>query len=55
MSAASVQAIRIIFRFLFAVPLLILAIDGIRPHEHVNESLFGTGKVLLYQFCCVQR
>ncbi|EIM80847.1 uncharacterized protein STEHIDRAFT_30172, partial [Stereum hirsutum FP-91666 SS1] len=36
------NAIRVMFRFLFAAPLLILAVDGIRPHQHVNESLIGT-------------
>ncbi|KAI0301765.1 hypothetical protein B0F90DRAFT_295561 [Multifurca ochricompacta] len=36
------NTIRILFRLLFAVPLCILAIDGIRPHQHVNDSLFAT-------------
>ncbi|KAF8663650.1 hypothetical protein AX16_000892 [Volvariella volvacea WC 439] len=34
--------IRIIFRFIFVVPLLILGIDGVRPHNHINESMFWT-------------
>ncbi|KAF9443994.1 hypothetical protein P691DRAFT_808025 [Macrolepiota fuliginosa MF-IS2] len=35
--------IRIIFRFLFCVPLLILGVDGVRPHDHrINESMLLT-------------
>jgi len=34
---------RIIFRFLFVIPILILAIDGLTPHTHtVNESPMWT-------------
>jgi hypothetical protein len=36
------QTIRVVFRLLFAIPLVILSIDGIRPHHHVNESLYVT-------------
>jgi hypothetical protein len=36
------NTVRIIFRFLFVLPLLVLAIDGVRPHQHVNESMFWT-------------
>jgi hypothetical protein len=36
------QTIRVVFRLLFAVPLLVLAIDGIRPHHHINETLYVT-------------
>lgn len=32
------NTLRVVFRFLFVAPLLILAIDGVRPHQHVNES-----------------
>ncbi|KAJ3564882.1 hypothetical protein NP233_g8005 [Leucocoprinus birnbaumii] len=35
--------IRVLFRFLFCVPLLILGIDGSRPHDHhINESMLWT-------------
>ncbi|KAG9083347.1 hypothetical protein FRC07_013937, partial [Ceratobasidium sp. 392] len=35
--------IRIVFRFMFVLPLLTLAADGIKPdHNHVNESPFWT-------------
>ncbi|KAI0273072.1 hypothetical protein BGY98DRAFT_1099565 [Russula aff. rugulosa BPL654] len=36
------NSVRTFFRVLFAVPLFILSIDGIRPHHHVNESIFAT-------------
>lgn len=36
------NSVRTVFRLLFAVPLCILSIDGIRPHHHVNESVFGS-------------
>ncbi|EJF60734.1 hypothetical protein DICSQDRAFT_170879 [Dichomitus squalens LYAD-421 SS1] len=36
------NCIRVLFRFLFVVPLLVLAVDGVRPHQHVNESPFWT-------------
>ncbi|KAI0264253.1 hypothetical protein BC834DRAFT_970969 [Gloeopeniophorella convolvens] len=36
------NTIRVLFRLLFALPLLILAIDGIRPHQHVNDVMFWT-------------
>ncbi|KAG8920262.1 hypothetical protein FRC01_000851 [Tulasnella sp. 417] len=32
--------IRIAFRLLFTLPLMVLGIDGIRPHNPVNESHF---------------
>lgn len=49
----SLKFIRVIFRFLFVVPLLILGIDGIRPHKHVNESMFWTDfLVILAGFGC---
>ncbi|TFK50872.1 hypothetical protein OE88DRAFT_1630947 [Heliocybe sulcata] len=33
------DTLRVIFRFMFVAPLLILAVDGIRPHQHLNESI----------------
>lgn len=36
------NTIRVVFRLLFAVPLVILAIDGVRPHHHINDTMFGT-------------
>ncbi|KAI0695189.1 hypothetical protein C8T65DRAFT_584489 [Cerioporus squamosus] len=36
------NCLRVVFRFLFVAPLLVLAIDGVRPHQHVNESPFWT-------------
>jgi hypothetical protein len=36
------NSVRTVFRLLFAVPLCILSIDGIRPHPHVNESIFAS-------------
>jgi hypothetical protein len=36
------QTIRVVFRLVFAIPLIILSIDGIRPHHHINESLYVT-------------
>ncbi|KAF5355592.1 hypothetical protein D9757_012829 [Collybiopsis confluens] len=37
------NTIRVAFRYLFTVPLLILGIDGVRPHHHINNSNFWTG------------
>jgi len=35
--------IRVVFRFMFVLPLLTLSADGIKPnHNHVNESAFWT-------------
>lgn len=36
------NCIRIFFRFLFTVPFVILAIDGVRPHQHINDKMFPT-------------
>ncbi|KAI0685585.1 hypothetical protein BC835DRAFT_1421119 [Cytidiella melzeri] len=33
---------RILFRFMFVLPLFVLGIDGVRPHQHVNDSFFWT-------------
>ena len=30
-------------RFLFSIPLIILGIDGIRTHHHINEKMLYTG------------
>ena len=37
--------IRVVFRFLFIIPILILGVDGVRPHHHINEVVFWTGKI----------
>jgi len=34
--------IRVAFRLVFFVPILILGIDGLQPHHHINENPFGT-------------
>ncbi|KAF8267483.1 hypothetical protein EI94DRAFT_1581058, partial [Lactarius quietus] len=34
------NTIRVVFRLLFAVPLCILAIDGVRPHHHINDVMY---------------
>ncbi|KAI0343625.1 hypothetical protein BDW22DRAFT_1356095 [Trametopsis cervina] len=34
--------VRIVFRFMFVIPLMILGIDGVRPHQHINDSNFWT-------------
>jgi len=34
--------IRIIFRFIFVVPFVILGADGVRVHSHINESMMWT-------------
>ncbi|EAU91193.2 hypothetical protein CC1G_06828 [Coprinopsis cinerea okayama7 len=39
---AELNTIRVIFRFLFTVPLLILGVDGVRPHHHINEKMVFT-------------
>ncbi|KAJ3752482.1 hypothetical protein EV361DRAFT_973630 [Lentinula raphanica] len=36
------NTIRVLFRYLFTVPILILGIDGSRPHQHINENPFWT-------------
>ncbi|THV02221.1 hypothetical protein K435DRAFT_836570 [Dendrothele bispora CBS 962.96] len=37
------NTIRVVFRFIFCCPLMILGIDGVKPHEHrVNENMFWT-------------
>ncbi|KNZ72378.1 hypothetical protein J132_03469 [Termitomyces sp. J132] len=44
---SELNMIRIFFRFLFTVPLLILGIDGARPHHHINESMFWTDLLVM--------
>jgi len=39
---SELNTIRVVFRLLFTVPLLILGVDGVRPHKHVNENMFAT-------------
>ncbi|TEB37614.1 hypothetical protein FA13DRAFT_1726725 [Coprinellus micaceus] len=39
---SELNTIRVVFRFMFTVPLLILGIDGVRPHHHINENPFWT-------------
>ncbi|KAJ3722186.1 hypothetical protein DFJ43DRAFT_1133864 [Lentinula guzmanii] len=36
------NAIRVLCRYLFTVPLLVLGVDGARPHQHINENPFWT-------------
>ncbi|KAI0629473.1 hypothetical protein C8Q77DRAFT_1201695 [Trametes polyzona] len=36
------NCLRVFFRLVFVLPLLVLAVDGIRPHQHVNETMFWT-------------
>ncbi|KAI0664018.1 hypothetical protein C8Q70DRAFT_214291 [Cubamyces menziesii] len=36
------NCLRVVFRLVFVLPLMALAIDGIRPHQHVNDSMFWT-------------
>ncbi|KAJ7823536.1 hypothetical protein B0H13DRAFT_2445538 [Mycena leptocephala] len=47
--------IRIIFRFIFVMPLVILGLDGIRPHKHINESMLWTDFLAMIAAfgCCV--
>jgi len=39
---SELNTIRVVFRFLFTVPIVILGVDGVRPHIHINENLFAT-------------
>ena len=43
------------FRFMFTSTFLILGADGIRPHHHVNESMFWTDFLAMVGAfgCCV--
>ena len=35
-----IQSIRVFFRLLFSVSLFILSVDGLRPHQHINETMY---------------
>lgn len=39
---SELNTIRVVFRFLFTVPIVILGVDGVRPHIHINKNLFAT-------------
>ncbi|KAJ7908483.1 hypothetical protein B0H13DRAFT_2016497 [Mycena leptocephala] len=47
--------IRVAFRFVFVVPLVILGLDGIRPHKHINESMLWTDFLTMIAAfgCCI--
>ncbi|KAN0081656.1 hypothetical protein V8E55_009280 [Tylopilus felleus] len=49
------NTIRVVFRFLFTVPLVILGVDGVRPHQHINDKLFPTDflGIIAGIGCCV--
>lgn len=39
------QTIRVVFRLLFTLPLLILGVDGVRPQHILNSNMIVTGKL----------
>ncbi|KAJ7099328.1 hypothetical protein B0H15DRAFT_927819 [Mycena belliarum] len=47
--------IRIIFRFIFVVPFVVLGVDGVRPHSHINESMLWTDFLTMIAAfgCCI--
>ncbi|KAJ6631337.1 hypothetical protein B0H10DRAFT_1978287 [Mycena sp. CBHHK59/15] len=47
--------IRIVFRFIFVVPFVILGADGVRIHSHVNESMLWTDFLTMIAAfgCCI--
>ncbi|KAF9785071.1 hypothetical protein BJ322DRAFT_1005807 [Thelephora terrestris] len=47
--------VRVVFRFMFTLPILILGADGVRGHHHVNESMFWTDFLAMVGAfgCCV--
>ena len=49
------NCIRVFFRFLFTVPFIILGVDGVRPHQHVNDNMFATDFLAMIAGvgCCV--
>ncbi|KAG6878001.1 hypothetical protein C0993_000961 [Termitomyces sp. T159_Od127] len=50
---SELNTIRVFFRFLFTVPLLILSVDGIRSHHHINEKMIWTDfLVMISGFGC---
>ncbi|KAF8911575.1 hypothetical protein CPB84DRAFT_1912674 [Gymnopilus junonius] len=52
---SELNLIRVVFRFLFTVPLLILGVDGVRPHIHINESMLWTDLLTMIAGfgCCI--
>ncbi|KAJ7026874.1 hypothetical protein C8F04DRAFT_1123980 [Mycena alexandri] len=49
------NTIRIVFRYLFVVPLVILGADGVRAHKHINESMLWTDFLTMIAAfgCCI--
>ncbi|KAJ6589510.1 hypothetical protein B0H19DRAFT_1103992 [Mycena capillaripes] len=47
--------IRIVFRYIFVVPLVLLGADGVRPHKHINESMVWTDFLTMIAAfgCCI--
>ncbi|KAK7038484.1 hypothetical protein R3P38DRAFT_2697166 [Favolaschia claudopus] len=47
--------IRVLFRFVFLVPLFILGVDGVRPHKYINESMVWTDFLTMISAvgCCI--
>lgn len=52
---SELNLIRVVFRFLFTVPLLVLGVDGVRPHIHINESMLWTDLLTMVAGfgCCI--
>ncbi|KAF9486076.1 hypothetical protein BDN70DRAFT_870591 [Pholiota conissans] len=52
---SELNTIRVVFRYLFTVPLLILGVDGVRPHIHINESMLWTDFLIMIAGfgCCI--
>lgn len=44
---SELNRIRVVFRFLFTIPLLILGVDGVAPHHHVNEKMIWTDLLIV--------
>ncbi|KIJ66124.1 hypothetical protein HYDPIDRAFT_87610 [Hydnomerulius pinastri MD-312] len=36
------NCIHVVFRFLFTIPFVVLGIDGVRPHQHINDKMLPT-------------
>ncbi|KAF9235243.1 hypothetical protein BU15DRAFT_51578 [Melanogaster broomeanus] len=36
------NCIRVVFRFLFTVPFVIVGVDGARPHQHIDDNIAST-------------
>ncbi|KAJ7496573.1 hypothetical protein FB451DRAFT_1208118 [Mycena latifolia] len=47
--------IRVVFRFIFVVPFVILGADGVRTHSHINESMLWTDFLTIVAAfgCCI--